>query len=258
MQKLPVVAKEGESVMRLVLSLFPGADLFGKAFEAEGFCVVRGPDKLWGGDVRDFHVPLGRFDGVIGGPPCQVFSEATRNGTEAVDLIPEFARIVREADPAWAIMENVTGAYAPWNEWESSIIRDWDCGGNTHRTRAFWTLGMPAVVIPPTREGDPAYTVLASSWKNRGEGSYGGCGYEYGLTAQEAADLQGFSELAGAIMDNQSSGVSLRACEVLAVHMLGNGVPLAMGLWVARHVKRCLAGEEWQLVGLPMFEEITL
>src|SRR6476659_2456796 len=56
----------------LVLSLFPGIGLLDMAFESEGFCVVRGPDLLWGGDVRSFHVPYGRFDGVIGGPPCQI------------------------------------------------------------------------------------------------------------------------------------------------------------------------------------------
>lgn len=41
--------------MSLVLSLFPGADLFGMAFEAEGFCVVTGPDVMFGRDIRDFH-----------------------------------------------------------------------------------------------------------------------------------------------------------------------------------------------------------
>lgn len=58
----------------LVLSLFPGIGLLDMAFEEEGFCVVRGPDLLWGGDIRRFHPPSGRFDGVIGGPPCQRFS----------------------------------------------------------------------------------------------------------------------------------------------------------------------------------------
>jgi hypothetical protein len=37
---------------QLVLSLFPGIGLLDLAFEEEGFCVVRGPDLLWGGDVR--------------------------------------------------------------------------------------------------------------------------------------------------------------------------------------------------------------
>ena len=52
----------------LVLSLFPGIGLLDMAFEEEGFCVVRGPDLLWGGDIRRFHPPAGRFEGVIGGP----------------------------------------------------------------------------------------------------------------------------------------------------------------------------------------------
>jgi DNA (cytosine-5)-methyltransferase 1 len=58
----------------LVLSLFPGIGLLDRAFEEVGFCVVRGPDVLWGGDIHRFRPPAGRFDGVIGGPPCQAFS----------------------------------------------------------------------------------------------------------------------------------------------------------------------------------------
>jgi len=97
---------------QLVLSLFPGIGLLDMAFEAEGFCVVRGPDLLWGGDVRAFHPPTGRFDGVIGGPPCQMFSTLGRrfNGRRkktAQNLIPEFSRIIRETRPRWFVMENV-------------------------------------------------------------------------------------------------------------------------------------------------------
>lgn len=51
----------------IVLSIFPGIDLLGCGFEAEGYCVVRGPDLLWGGDIRRFHVPAGRFNGIIAG-----------------------------------------------------------------------------------------------------------------------------------------------------------------------------------------------
>src|SRR5581483_3105563 len=102
----------------LVLSLFPGIGLLDMAFEQEGFCVVRGPDVLWGGDIRSFHPPSGVFDGVIGGPPCQAFSRlrhlVEHNGYQlAENLIPEFERCVCEARPTWFVMENVPGAPEP-------------------------------------------------------------------------------------------------------------------------------------------------
>jgi DNA (cytosine-5)-methyltransferase 1 len=103
----------------LVLSLFPGIGLLDHAFELEGFCVVRGPDVLWGGDVRRFHPPAGRFDGVIGGPPCQPFSRLVHmvraNGYEPrhENLIPEYDRVVAEARPDWFLMEEVPDAPLP-------------------------------------------------------------------------------------------------------------------------------------------------
>lgn len=99
----------------LILSLFPGIGLLDMAFEETGFCVVRGPDVLWGGDIKRFHPPPGRFDGVIGGPPCQAFSQiryiTMHNGYQlAANLIPEFERVTAEAQPYWFLMENVPGA----------------------------------------------------------------------------------------------------------------------------------------------------
>jgi DNA (cytosine-5)-methyltransferase 1 len=103
----------------LVLSLFPGIGLLDRAFEEEGFTVVRGPDVLWGGDIRRFHPPSGVFDGVIGGPPCQMFSRLSimvrHNGYEPKfgNLIPEFERCIGEAEPRWFLMENVPAAPEP-------------------------------------------------------------------------------------------------------------------------------------------------
>jgi DNA (cytosine-5)-methyltransferase 1 len=101
----------------LVLSLFPGIGLLDRAFEEEGFCVVRGPDLLWGGDVRRFHPPAHRFEGIIGGPPCQLFSTLRRlrqnRQKPAENLIPEFERVVSEARPSWYLMENVPAAPEP-------------------------------------------------------------------------------------------------------------------------------------------------
>lgn len=103
----------------LVLSIFPGIDLFGMAFELEGFCIVRGPDLIFGGDIHRFHPPTGVFEGVIGGPPCQAFSplrhlvEARGAKIRHGNLIPEFERIVTEVAPHWFLMENVPPAPEP-------------------------------------------------------------------------------------------------------------------------------------------------
>lgn len=103
----------------LVLSLFPGIGLLDRGFEDHGFCIVRGPDTLWGGDVRRFNPPPGRFEGVIGGPPCQVFSrlrhivqhnrihQPEKYKKVSLNLIPEFERVVSVCRPVWFLMENV-------------------------------------------------------------------------------------------------------------------------------------------------------
>src|SRR5215471_11421434 len=134
----------------LVLSLFPGIGLLDRAFEDEGFTVVRGPDVLWGGDIRTFHPPSGVFDGVIGGPPCQAFSRLAvmvrHNGYEPRfgNLIPEFERCVAEARPRWFLMENVPAAPEPNaggyvtrhqvvnNRW---FVDDGEIGAEQHRQR---------------------------------------------------------------------------------------------------------------------------
>lgn len=101
----------------LVLSLFPGIGLLDMAFELEGFCVVRGPDLLWGGNIHNFHPPANKFDGAIGGPPCPLFSPLRflnpHAGKKHGNLIPEFERCISEAQPKWFLMENVPDAPAP-------------------------------------------------------------------------------------------------------------------------------------------------
>jgi DNA (cytosine-5)-methyltransferase 1 len=94
---------------KLVLSIFPGVDLLGRAFEEAGFCVVRGPDLIFGGDIRRFHPPIGAFWGIIGGPPCQDFSGLRRAAPTGygLEMLEEYRRVVTEAEPEWWLMENV-------------------------------------------------------------------------------------------------------------------------------------------------------
>lgn len=130
--------------MELVLSLFPGIGVLDKGFEEAGFCVVRGPDLLWGGDVREFHPPAGRFEGVIGGPPCQVFSRVRYvnplAGASTGNLIPEFERVVDEAKPIWFLMENVREAplpSVPGYEVRGSLLNNRWLGGAQNRVHRF-------------------------------------------------------------------------------------------------------------------------
>ena len=130
----------------LVLSLFPGIGLLDMAFEQEGFCVVRGPDLLWGGDIKSFHPPAGRFDGVIGGPPCQAFSSLrflirSQGHKIAENLIPEFSRCVLEASPEWFLMENVRKAPEPevkGYQLDSFLLNNRWLGEKQSRLRKFW------------------------------------------------------------------------------------------------------------------------
>lgn len=219
----------------LVLSLFPGIGLLDQAFEEQGFCVVRGPDILWGGDVRRFNPPAGVFEGVIGGPPCQKFSTASAIvGSAKDDLIPEFVRVVETIEPEWLVMENVAAALdhpAIPTDWLHVRLRDFDCGGETSRVRAFWTWPF-AVSAPPRLAGQPSHSVMASTHK-RGGGQYAKDKHFLpgNLPIAEYARLQGAPEVGERL-------VEFKASRAFAVHVLGNGVPLAMGRHVASSAAR--------------------
>lgn len=220
----------------LVLSLFPGIGLLDMAFEEEGFCVVRGPDLLWGGDIKRFHPPAGKFDGVIGGPPCQSWSglgntNRSRWGEDSVmpDRIPEFARCVNEAVPGWYLMENVPAAPPPETPGYIIASRVWNnrwCGGEQNRERRF-TFGSIAkasfhidgVALDPV---DYVPAVLST-----GQAGNGG----RRASVAEMAAAQGLDP---ALFDRSPFSITeLRRA-------IANGVPLAMGRAVAKAVKRAI------------------
>jgi DNA (cytosine-5)-methyltransferase 1 len=256
----------------LVLSLFPGIGLLDMAFEEAGFCIVRGPDLLWGGDIHRFHPPAGRFDGVIGGPPCQAFSRLRHlveaNGYEvAANLIPEFERVVFEASPAWFLMENVPAAPAPavprYRVFEQMVKDVW-VGGETSRLRRFCfgtasgrALEMDWLALHRT---DPEPTVCASGGARPVPVpvAIGGSGkVKRTLTARHKATRKGASAMGfktesyfAEALRNQGLPADFLAESPFTVagkiHAIGNGVPLAMGRAVARAVRRSL--------GLPLIE----
>jgi DNA (cytosine-5)-methyltransferase 1 len=248
----------------LVLSLFPGIGLLDMAFEEEGFCVVRGPDLLWGGDIRSFHPPAGKFDGVIGGPPCQ-FASKMRHiqplaGKKHGNLIPEFQRCVTEAHPQWFLMENVEDAPLPTvlgYVVRAQLIRDVWVGGETMRRRriSFGTLDGRSLPIEQLALHDPEPDVSALAGASSrvpvalirdGNG---------GHKPKKRYGTSGRRSVLGATSGGNSFAEKLRQQglppDYLAEapftaqgksHAVGNGVPLPMGRAVAKAVKRALRG----------------
>ena len=98
------------NINQLVLSLFSGVGLLDEQFRQQGFTVVSAGDLITGQDIRTFKSIKGRFDGILGGPPCQDFSALKRIKTNySKEMLEEYCRIVTESDPSWFLMENVKG-----------------------------------------------------------------------------------------------------------------------------------------------------
>jgi DNA (cytosine-5)-methyltransferase 1 len=251
-------------VSGLVLSLFPGLGLLDRAFEEEGFCVVRGPDLLWGGDIRTFHPPARKFDGVIGGPPCQAFSRLRHmveaNGFQtAPNLIPEFERCVAAVAPGWFVMENVPEAPTPEVHGyivRSALLRDTWVGGLTERLRRFSFgtpsgVSLPIDVLPLVRPGEGTVVAghgLAPGQRDRYQAvvcdgravpvKRGGSGKVKTTATVGVLSLSETCRLQGLPLDFADD---LPFTTHGKRKVLGNGVPLPMGRAIARAVKAALA-----------------
>jgi DNA (cytosine-5)-methyltransferase 1 len=209
------------------------------AFELEGFCIVKGPDILFGGDIRRFSPPPGRFDGIIGGPPCKVFSTALFAGAATnINLIPEYVRVVKEAQPKWWVMENVAGAFDPELPDCKKIKFDaWEVGTNQHRVRCFWSNLTLEIEKTANRTKDPWPTVLASEHKYGPESSK----RKHGDTRASRKvgrrmTIREVNEAMGLPADFETPALNA----AMQYEVRGNGVPLPMGRAVAKAVKKAL------------------
>jgi len=206
-----------------VLSIFPGIDLLGRAFEDENFCIVRGPDLIYGGDIRRFVPPVGVFDGVIGGSPCQGFSGLNRNPDDySLEMLAEFRRVVVVARPQWYLLENVRGVpRIEIDGYPSQYIRlnARDCGSIQSRNRIFQFGSLDGYALKVERVPRPTRKVsicLASEGKS--------------------PQRRGWSEFCEAFdlpSDYDLPGWSLAA----KYDAVGNGVPLKMGKTIAKAIR---------------------
>jgi DNA (cytosine-5)-methyltransferase 1 len=218
----------------LLLSLFPGIDLLGRGFEQEGFCIVRGPDLIYGGDIKTFHPPGGRFEGIIAGSPCQDFSIARHcvpPTGEGKKMLEEFGRVVLEASPAWFLLENVPAV--PDVEIEGFTVQRFDlnaneCGLPQDRLRHFQFGSKDRLIIRPER-GKP----IPSSQR--------ACVATEGVR-EGRRTWADFCELQGLPRDFSLPGLTLSA----RYRAVGNGVPVPVARTIARAIlsARPLAAHE--------------
>ena len=245
--------------MTLILSLFPGIDLLGRAFEEvwPEACLVRGPDLLWGGNIKGFNPPAGAFNGIIAGVPCQRWSPLVHmvratHGEDAVaeDMFPEFERVVGLAQPDWFLTDcspfapipNVSG-YAV-----SSCIMDnrWigDGIGQAQRRRRRFCFGtrsggMSLDVsgdVAVFESGDTERAVIASSHKEAAALPQGSRTERQTLPGSMPRRSVGYCcELQGLPPDFLDHAPFTSAGKYTVI---GNGVAMPTGRAIARAVKK--------------------
>lgn len=227
----------------LVLSLFPGIDMLGMGFEMEGFCVVRSPDLIFGQDIRNFHAVPGRFDGVIGGAPCQDFSKARRSAPTGygLEMLAEFRRVVLEAAPAWWLLENVDrvpDVAVDGYQVQRFDLNAKECGLRQSRLRHFQFGSKAGLVVIPRREKMPGESqieaaCLATEGRKKNRRSWGD-----------------FCELQGLPRDFDLPGMTTEA----RYRAVGNGV----GIPVARTVARAIRESTCDSAGIESGSRITV
>lgn len=133
-----------------ILSLFSGAGGLDLGFIKAGFKIVMANEidrKIWEtyesnhstpiikDDIRNIrHSDLPKFYGIIGGPPCQSWSEAgALRGIEDArgQLFYEYIRLIKDTQPMFFVAENVPGMMAKrHSEAVKNIINYFENAGN--------------------------------------------------------------------------------------------------------------------------------
>lgn len=210
---------------QLVLSLFTGVGLLDRAFREAGFCVVSAGDLIYGQDIRHFKGIKGRFDGIIGGSPCQTFSDANRDrpvgeNHYGFQMIDEYKRIVKECDSSWYLFENVRNApnviVDGYDHQRIDINQAWY--SDVHRLRHIQFGHKEGKKIQWER-GFVTHRPLKSCALASDDRSF-----------RELCSLQGLED------DFDLPDFTVKGKK----KMVGNGVPLVMGRVIANAVRDCI------------------
>lgn len=217
--------------MQLILSTFSNIGMLDIGFKEAGFCVVSAGDLILGKhhDIKNFHAPSGKFNGVIGGSPCQNFSKLNRNPDpqKGIELMNEFKRIVIESACDWWLLENVPES--PDLEINGYHIQRFmlnakHCNSNQNRNRKFQFGSKTGLFLSIKRDPSPLNVqscVTASEGKNTER-----------RTWTEFCKLQGFDN---AIDLNDFT-------QTARYKLVGNGVHLNVSRKVANAIREATEG----------------
>lgn len=204
----PILQKQTTDTIR-VISLFSGAGMLDYTFQTDPrFEIVFAAEYAHDAvetyrhnignhiqecDIRTLHgATLPKADVIIGGPPCQPFSNANRHDEARGELHPEgdmfahYLRLVRECHAKAFLIENVPGLLSakmgyyldllkqklPDFKLAEKIITDCDLGGFTKRKRAIIIgsrIGAPAIPdlkIRPVKTAGMALKTVDNTWPN--------------------------------------------------------------------------------------------
>lgn len=209
---------------KLVLSIFSGIDILGKAFEKNNFCVVRAPDiNLDGGDIRNFNPPSNVFGGLIGGSPCQDFSRLNRHPKNySLEMLNEYIRVVAAASPDWFLFENVVG------------FPDFQIDGYTQQRFQldlawFTPFSRRRDFVFGTKDGRLLNPIIKTNGKTLGTAVTGG----------DSRSFQTMCEIQGLPSDFDLPFFTLEGKK----QAVANGVPFAMGNYLAQLILFTLYSE---------------